>query len=252
MPEGVYCHCSEWRGQLGFLFIVGREAAFFWSPVMGCYAMTLPFHKPAWAHWFLKAISLSFPQATFLITLPLLGCRGAVQLDQLGSSTGKIYCINSKPAVCLTVLYHVDPFWGLPKRGVARTGSKPSGMEMTNGCMSPGFGLRRRTAEDCCICIPGFACVERFVTCGQWRGTRCQTVGHLERFMCNGTLGSASFASGCSPMGHRHVTVIVMHSALMPTRDAQRCSISAEYGQHRCHRDPRRLRLFVGCTCSLL
>jgi len=133
------------------------------------------------------------------------------------------------------------PLLGLPKHGVARTESKPSGMEMTNRCMPPGFGLRRRIAEDCCMCIPGLACVERFVTCGQWRGTRCQTVGHLERFMCNGTLGSAS-----------HVTVIVMHSALMPTHDAQRCSISVEYGQHRCHRDSHRLRLFVGCTCGLL
>ena len=149
--------------------------------------------------------------------------------------------------MCLTVLHHVDPFLGLPKHGVARTESKPSGMEMTNGCMSPGFDPRRRTAEDCCMCIPGLACVERFVTCGQWRGTRCQTVGHLERFM-----GSASVASGCSRMGHRHVTVIVMHSALMPTRDAQRCPISVGYGQHRCHRDSHRLRLFVGCTCGLL
>ena len=55
--------------------------------------------------------------------------------------------------------------------------------------------------------------------CDLWPmvGTHCQTVAHLERFMCNGTLGSAS-----------HVTVIVMRSALMPTHDAHRRSISVE------------------------
>ena len=62
----------------------------------------------------------------------------------------------------VTVLYHVDSF-GIDKTRLSQGRKQAFGQDDDKQLYINRPWPKEKTAEHCCICIPGRACVERFV-----------------------------------------------------------------------------------------